>query len=403
MNLQIKTIPNDPPTNEDIGAQGTGPIPAGPYYRADYFELEREAIFRRSWLHIGHECELPESGTFIVRPVEVLNASLLITRDKDGVLRAFHNVCTHRGTQLIATDRGKRSSFTCPYHGWTFGNDGQLRSAPDFERFYVEKSQCSLPPVAIDSCAGLIFVNFAKQPEQDLRDYLGPLAEQMETLGVARATTFSEYVYEINANWKLTYDNFQENYHLRFIHPRSGADAAGPENPFGYPVRFAFHDPHRTQTIWSNPDPKPTPTQMLGFGKAYESAGRRDLLNSPHLRDYYALFPNFFMLGTPTTHFSHTVYPLDAHKSRGVIRLYWVGADATASERFSREFSMATALDIHSEDRGVIEAGQRGLNSGALEYIHFQSQEVLCRHLFNQVDAKVQAYKQELDNSRGAV
>ncbi len=87
--------------------------------------------------------------------------------------------------------------------------------------------------------------------------------------------------------------------------------------------------------------------------------------------------------------------PISARKSRGVIRLYWVGDDENASERFGREFSMAMARDIHSEDRAVIEAGQRGLNSGALKHIHLQSQEVLIRHLIHNVNAKVQAYKAE--------
>src|SRR3546814_4997233 len=81
---------------------GTEPVAAGPYYRDDYFELEREAVFRRCWLQIGHISELPEPGTFIVRPVEVAGASILITRGKDGAVRAFHNVCTHRGTRLVA-------------------------------------------------------------------------------------------------------------------------------------------------------------------------------------------------------------------------------------------------------------------------------------------------------------
>jgi phenylpropionate dioxygenase-like ring-hydroxylating dioxygenase large terminal subunit len=371
-------------------------VPAGPYYRDDYFELEREAVFRRTWLQIGHISELPEPGTFVVRSVDVANASILITRGKDGVIRAFHNVCTHRGTQLTSDRGGVRSTFTCPYHGWTFSNDGQLRSAPDFDRFHVDRSQCSLPAVAVDVCAGLIFINLDKSPRQSLRAYLGPLAEQLETLPVAKATTFSEYVYEIDANWKLTYDNFQENYHLRFIHPRSGGGGAvGPDNPFGYPTRYGFHGEHRTQTIWANPAPKMSSSQMLAFGRLVAASMQRGLLNTPHVRDYYALFPNFFLLGTPTQHFSHMVMPISARKSRGVIRLYWVGDDMNASERFGREFSMAMARDVHSEDRAVIEAGQRGLNSGALEYIHFQDQEVLLRHLMHHVDAMVQAYEAE--------
>lgn len=396
MNKQ-STSSYEPASIEDAAYLGTEPVPAGPYYRDDYFDLEREAVFRRCWIQIGHVCELPESGSFIVRDVEVLNASLLITRDKGGVIRAFHNVCTHRGTQLTSERSGNRVSFSCPYHGWTFANTGELRGAPDFDNFYVDKAKCNLPEVTLEICAGLMFVNFDPRPKQSLRDYLGPLAEQMETLPVAKATTFSEYVYEIDGNWKLTYDNFQENYHLRFVHPRSGGGGAvGPDNPFGYPVRYGFYGENRTQTIWTNPAPKLSPTQVLAFGKLIPSLMQKGLMTSPHGREYYALFPNFFLIGTPTQHFSHVVMPISARKSRGVIRIYWVGNDSSASERFGREFSMAMARDVHSEDRAVIEAGQRGLNSGALEFIHFQKNEVLLRHLMHHVDQRVQAYKAEI-------
>src|SRR5262245_60431486 len=89
------------PSNEDLAGLGTAPIPAGPYYRADYFELERDAVFRRTWLQLGHVSELPEPGCFIVRPVEIARASILLVRGRDEQIRAFHNVCTHRGTQLV--------------------------------------------------------------------------------------------------------------------------------------------------------------------------------------------------------------------------------------------------------------------------------------------------------------
>jgi hypothetical protein len=116
-------------------------------------------------------------------------------------------------------------------------------------------------------------------------------------------------------------------------------------------------------------------------------------LASADAREYFALFPNFFLFGSPATPFSHCVMPLGAERSRGVVRIYWEGADQCASQRFAREYAMAITREVHAEDRAVIEAGQRGLSSGALEHIHFQSQEVLCRHLFHSVDAKVQAWK----------
>ncbi len=391
---------NAPPGKFECVAQeqldwlGTGPIPAKPYYDPAFFELERKAVFLRNWIVAGHICELPEAGSFIKRDFEFAGASILIVRGKDDVIRAFHNVCTHRGTQLVEEAEGKQSTFSCRYHMWTYGGDGSLLSAPDFEAFGLRKKDCGLKQVAVEVCAGLIFINFAKEPPP-LRAWLNGLAEKLEMMPVAKAVTFSEYTYEIDANWKLTYDNFQENYHLRFIHSRSGGSAFAPENPFGYPTAFGFHGVHRTQTIWSNPKAKPSSTQVVAYGRAGAAAMADDILAAPTGREYLALFPNFFILGSPLQNFSHVVYPINATKSRGVIRLYWVSEDRSASERFAREHITQVAREVHSEDRAVISAGQKGLSSGAIEHIHFQTQEALCRHLFKGVNDAVEAYQRE--------
>jgi phenylpropionate dioxygenase-like ring-hydroxylating dioxygenase large terminal subunit len=384
---------------EDVAWLGTDPIPARVYHDPDYFALEREAVFKRSWLQIGHVCELPEAGSFIRREIEMAGASLLIVRGKDGAIRAFHNVCTHRGTQLVAAQSGRQQSFSCPYHRWTFGQDGGLLSAPDFERFYVDKAQCALKPVALDVFAGLIFIHLGK-PKQDVRAWLGTLADGLAQLPIARATHFVEYVYEIGANWKLTFDNFQENYHLRSVHPRTGGPGCA-ENPFTYPLRYNFHGPHRTQTIWINPSPA-APDKVQGIASRRIAAAAREagLFGGDLNLDFISLFPNFTLFGMPVRQFTQMIMPLSVGRSRGVIRFYWVSAPANASERFAREYVMASQRDIHAEDRDVIEAGQRGLSSGALDHINFQVNEVLCRHMFNEVDAMVRAYQAERGNDR---
>jgi len=399
--MNIKSEHFQPVPKEQLASIGTEPVPAGPYYEPEFFELEREAIFKKSWIHIGHSCEVPEPGSFIVRPFEIANASILVTRTKDGDIRAFHNVCPHRGTQLVDEANGNRSRFSCPYHAWTFSNEGDLISAPDFERFYVEKDQCGLKEISADVCAGFLFINLDKSPSQSLSEFIGPLAKELEKTPHAKATTFAEYIYEVDANWKLTYDNFQENYHLRYIHPRSGEMAGGPENPFGYPEKYGFYGPHRTQTIWSNPNATPRPFQGFAYGKTAQSV-MEDGVSMADAKEYYGIFPNLFLFGNPMTPFVQHIVPLAHNKTRSVIRLYWIGDDNSASKRFARESAMATALDIHSEDRAVIERGQMGLASGALSHIHFQSQEVLCRHLYNEVTTRVEAYKAERDAKGGA-
>lgn len=395
MNAQTQTVFR-PPVDKTAWL-GTDPIPARPYYDPAYYELERKAIFMRSWLNIGHVSELPEPGRFIRRELEFAEASLLIVRGKDGVIRAFHNVCTHRATQLVSEAEGRANAFICPYHMWNFGLDGQLRSAPEFENFHTTKEDCALKQVAVDVCGGLIFVNLDRNPAQSLRDYLGEhLVGRLEMAPVAQATGFSEYVYELEANWKMDYDNFQESYHLKFIHSRTGAPSFTAGNPFGHSQTYDFYGPHRTQTFWPHVDMEAaSPIQQAILGAAVTFMTERGLIPNPTNREYYALFPNFFLLGSPTQHFSHVVYPLTARKSRGVVRLYWVGEPKCASEMLAREYAFVVARDIHSEDVDVIRAGQRGMNSGALDHIHFQQMESLCRHLYLVSSGMVESYRDE--------
>ena len=398
MNIEARSF--NPPA-EQMTWLGKEPIPVGAYTDPDHYELERKAIFMRTWLQIGHVCELPEAGSFIRRELEFARASILIVRGKDGDLRAFHNVCTHRGTQLVSDESGRKNTFSCPYHMWTFGTDGALISAPDFERFYTTKENCALKQVSVDVCGGLIFLNLDPAPAQSLHEFLGEyMVDKLESLPVAKATEFSEYVYELDANWKLDYDNFQEVYHLKFIHPRTGASTFVPENPFGYPEHVSFHGPHRAMQFWPYyRDDVATEVQQVSFPIQAQYAMNKGLMPHPTNKDYLALFPSFFIIGSPSQHFSHCVYPISVNKSRGVIRVYWVGEETSASEKFAREYSFIIAREVHTEDVEVIKAGQRGLDSGALEHIHFQALEGLCRHLHNISRDRVEAYKAECETA----
>src|SRR3546814_14324403 len=123
---------------------------------------------------------------------------------------------------------------------------------------------------------------------------------------------------------------------------RSGG-AVGPDNPFGYPTRYGFHGESRTQTIWTNPAPKLSATQMLAFGKLVPTLMQKGLMSSPHGREYSALSPNFFLIGTPTQHFSHTLMPIRARHPRAVTGTYWVGDHCRTRPLFGVEFSMAMA------------------------------------------------------------
>lgn len=368
---------------------GKGPVPSRPYHDPEWWELERAAIFMRTWLHIGHICEISEPGNFICRDIEFANASLLIVRGRDGVIRTFHNVCRHRGSRLVHEISGKRATFSCFYHKWTYSTDGSLVSAPDFERFHVSREQCCLKPVATEVVAGMIFINFATQPEQTAREFLGPISDAMECLPVARATCFTEWTYEIGANWKTNFDNFQENYHLRFIHPSTGAQAVGPDNPFAYPTHYGFYGPHRSQVLWKNPSPsKPPPSLLLGYSKAAHLA-QSEGLDFP--KTDFKLFPCFHVVGLPPyQQYTHTMTPLGPDRTRGQVRMYWTGEARDAWTAFTREFAAMAIRDVLSEDRRAVEASQQGV--AKLDEVFFQDHEVLLRHLYSEVVKRVESF-----------
>jgi phenylpropionate dioxygenase-like ring-hydroxylating dioxygenase large terminal subunit len=316
-----------------------------------------------------------------------MGASILITRGRDERLRAFHNVCPHRGTRLVWEEDGTRSKFSCRYHMWTFDREGALMSAPDLENFYdLEKSNCGLSPVALASCAGFIFINLDPEPKISLREFLGPLAEKLEGLEISQSADFYEYTYEVDANWKTAFDNFQELYHARFIHAKTlGGRVTGPDNPFGYPTGYDFVGPHRTMQLWFNQDFRAETVEGLVGGMA-NGAPSSHLVTA---NEYICIFPNMFMLPRKLGGFTQTIIPIGPAKSRAIIRVYANGPNDKASIVFAREFVFSALLDVHSEDRDLIEASQFGLQSGALTHIHFQSQEAACRHLFNTVDHMV--------------
>lgn len=378
------------PTDE-LAFLGTEPVPAVPYYDPAYYELEREAVFRRGWLHVGRVSEVAEPDSFIVRRIGAARASVLITRTSGGELRAFYNVCGHRGNELVWEEAGQARSFSCRYHMWNYGNDGTLRAVPDEKSFFsLDKAACGLRPVAVGSSAGFLFVNLDPEPGQPLRDYLGPVAGELDRLRFAEFTDFEQYHCDVAANWKTAFHNFQETYHVRWVHrPSSGGRATSRENPFGYPEKYHFWGPHSGGTRWLMPNPVLAEVQL----KALRAAPPPPGAPARGSWDFYYLFPNLYLEplagGNP---FTMQFWPTGPGSTRLVIRMYRQGADQSAAMRFGREYAAATLMDVHTEDVELIEANHRGLSSGALDGIRFQAQEAICRHLYRNVADRVNSY-----------
>ena len=190
-------------------------LPQGFYTDLSVYALELERVVYRNWILAGHVSELAAPGDFKV--MKVAGESAIIVRGEDGELRAFANVCRHRGSLVCLEERGQAKAFSCPYHGWKYGLDGSLVAARDMPDGF-DKSDYSLKPVAFDVVHGLMFVCFTKAPrslEGCKRDLAGPMAMfDFPNLKVA-----ADRVYDIPANWKLCIENYQECYHCPTAHP----------------------------------------------------------------------------------------------------------------------------------------------------------------------------------------
>jgi phenylpropionate dioxygenase-like ring-hydroxylating dioxygenase large terminal subunit len=159
---------------------GKGPVATEPNISPEYFERERELIFRRHWLNVGRVDEIPNAGNYFVRELEVCKVSALVVRGNDDKVRAFHNVCPHRGNTLVLSERGTcPGRFGCGFHSWAFTPEGKLAFVPDEENFFdLDKAQYGLSEINCAIWEGFIFINLASEPAETLREFLDATRQQ---------------------------------------------------------------------------------------------------------------------------------------------------------------------------------------------------------------------------------
>jgi len=202
-----------------------GMIPAHIYNDEEIFRLERERLFSRAWVFVGHTSEIPQPGDYVVR--RVLEDSFIVSRGEDGVVRALFNMCLHRGMQVCRAELGNASHFRCPYHGWSYRNDGRLvglpfhRDAYGGEAGFRRKGQTLLPAPSLDTYNGLIFVSLDPDAPP-LREYLGDFAFYLDYYTKQSGSGIElrgPQRWRIKANWKIGAENFAgDMYHTPQTH-----------------------------------------------------------------------------------------------------------------------------------------------------------------------------------------
>jgi len=192
-------------------------VPAARYTDPDQARQEWASLWPRVWLMAGLSRDLALVGAW--RVFEHGHASILVVRGGDGTLRAFHNVCQHRGALLCTGREGRSERFVCPYHGWRWGSDGTLLGASDAEGFDAEVQARSLrlAELPCDEALGFVWIHLG-QPEQSLADYLGPVLPQVAAYGIADWDLRRDSTVPLACNWKTSLDAHAESYHVHALH-----------------------------------------------------------------------------------------------------------------------------------------------------------------------------------------
>ena len=285
-------------------------MPAHGYTDAAWFKDEMERVFARMWLAAGRAAELDRTGAFIRR--DVAGASVLIVRAGDGVIRAFHNVCRHRGTRLCTAAHGAfHGSIQCPYHAWTYGLDGRLMAAPQMDEVDgFDRADYPLRGVACDTWDGHIFINLAPESASGpapLREQLADLPARFAPWRMLDLRLAHRIEYDVATNWKLVVQNYNECLHCPIIHP-------------------LLNRMHHYLAADNVPTTGSYCGGAMGFRDGVETLSsdgkrRRDFLpglgeHQRTLVNYFAIYPNLLLTLHPDYMMTITIWPQDCGRTK---------------------------------------------------------------------------------------
>ena len=398
---------------------GTGLVSYEDSISPEFYELEREAIFKRVWLNVGRVEQLPRNGSYFTKDLAVANTSVVVVRDMDGRVRAFHNICRHRGNKLVWTDSPREESsgtcrhFVCKYHGWRYELDGSCSFVQQEGEFFdLDKSDFGLVPVHCDVWAGFIFVNLDREPRQSLTEFLGPMITAIDGYPFDRMTERYAFRAEVGSNWKLFLDAFQEFYHAPVLHAKqTPAVVSIPAQQAGFEApHYQLDGPHRLVSTsgiraWEMSDGALKPTESLTRSGLFGPWDAPDLgklpagINpagcKPWGLDSFQIWPNFVILIWELGwYLTYHYWPKSHHAHLFEGNLYFVPAE-TARERVAHEMAAVTFKEYALQDGNTLEATQMMLESRVLDRFPLGDQEVLCRHLHKVTADWVNAYQRE--------
>ena len=329
---------------------------------------ETETLFRRTPVMVGLSCDWPKPGTFGTD--DFAGVPMLITRDRDGTLGAFLNVCRHRGAK-VANGSGTASVFSCPYHAWTYSLDGGIRGIPDEGAFPgVRAERRGLTPLPICERYGLVWV--MPPPAADLSrhfdidPWLGGLGPELATWGIDRYHAYDKRTVNETMNWKLLVDTFHEGYHIGFLHRDSLTGIL-----HGNVADFEAFGPHHRLAF---------PRTKLERLKSKPEA-EWDLMWNTAL--IYALFPNTLLVLQGDHIETHRIFPAEDRVDRAVMEtsLYTPNPVASDEEKQHWDANLNLVLKVVlTEDFPVGRSMQIGFGSGAQSQLVYGRNEPAMIH-----------------------
>jgi phenylpropionate dioxygenase-like ring-hydroxylating dioxygenase large terminal subunit len=406
---------------ENYPELGTAPVDYTDSIDPAFFEAEREAIFKRTWLNVGRVERLPRTGSYFTKelPSAGPGMSVIVVKTKDGSIKAFHNVCCHRGNKLVWNDfpheetSGTCRQFTCKYHAWRYNLNGELTFIQQEDEFFdVDKSQYGLMPVRCEVWEGFIFVNL-DQNAQPLTEYLGSLAKGIEGYPFHEMTEVYSYKAEVGANWKLFIDAFAEFYHAPVLHQGQYTKEAAKIIKHGFEaLHYEVASPHGMVSVWGGQAPPPDLNMVKPMDRVLRSGlfgpwDRPDVIKQldqlpPGVNparapqwgiDSWHFFPNFMLLiWAPGWYLTYHYWPtaVDKHIFEGT--MYFV-SPRNARERLAQELAAVTFKEYALQDANTLEATQTMIGTKVVRDFLLCDQEILLRSLHKVAGDYVKEYR----------
>lgn len=343
-------------------------LPAWTYHSQAMFDLEREKLFLTHWQVAGHANDLPAPGDWI--SFDLLGERAVIMRGQDGTLRAFHNLCRHRGARVVDGEQGHcRGAIICPFHGWVYNLDGSLRGAAQADTFgTLDRSKFGLKPIEMELFHGFIFLRFAPGPQPGVAELLAPYDADFAAYRAAGVipAPMPNWHSDLPVNWKSVRDVDNEGYHVPLAHPALqdlyGRDYRDFYLPGGLHVSAGFYG-DRPGRRWSV--------------KHYVKHSPLQDWLPPHLQRswmYYGLFPNTVFTFTPEAIQYYHDIPLSPGLTRLTGRTYRQ-PDESRAQRVARYLALRIDRDTSAEDQQLSIWSNESMKSSAFDGFHLSDLE----------------------------